>query len=519
MSYQQKYQRLPKRQELSTKTLKRNTPGGPTDTAKFPLSQPMTRPTVSSDYNTNENIEYEMGDYSGMGGGTNFTAPPETYTMNVGLPVEGPNVFMEGAGEFVQVVARIRPMLQFELARGDDYCIKVIDQQTLQLNKGAGVKSFRFNRVIDESASQSDVFHQSNCAKIINSALEGYSTTLFAYGQTGSGKTYTIAGNEEKLSKDVYVSDDTEGIIPRSVRYLWQQMAQRQENFYIKASFMEIYNEQLNDLLDPSSEGLQYRWNIQNGFFVEDLMVVDCANVNDMIAVLNQGMKHRRVGSHELNKDSSRSHSILTIYLVIELNNNGQVIRKMGKISFVDLAGSERLKESKSSGTMVKETQQINKSLFTLGKVISTLSDKKNKNPYIPYRDSKLTMLLMDSLGGKSKALMISCVSPSEVYYEETLNTLNYATRTMNVKNKPTIQMDDRSQAIYNLTKENELLKMENKFLREQLQRAANGLPLEIPGDFKGVLGDLGPLVSNRRQASAGRRPGSGVEIPYNKVG
>jgi hypothetical protein len=135
------------------------------------------------------------------------------------------------------------------------------------------------------------------------------------------------------------------------------------------------------------------------GFFVEDLMLVDCANVNDMIAVLNQGMKHRKIGSHELNKDSSRSHSILTIYIVTEMNVGGQSLRKLGKISFVDLAGSERLKESKSQGTMVKETQQINKSLFTLGKVISALSDKKNKNPYIPYRDSKLTMLLMDSLG------------------------------------------------------------------------------------------------------------------------
>jgi kinesin family protein 12 len=334
----------------------------------------------------------------------------------------------------------------------------------------------------------------------------------------------SIAGNEEKLSKDVYVSDESEGIIPRSVRYLWQQMAQRQESFYVKASFMEIYNEQLNDLLDPSSENLHYRWNVQNGFFVEDLMIVDCSNVNDMIAVLNQGMKHRKIGSHELNKDSSRSHSILTIYLVIELNTNGQVLRKIGKVSFVDLAGSERLKESKSQGVMVKETQQINKSLFTLGKVISALSDKKNKNPYIPYRDSKLTMLLMDSLGGKAKALMISCVSPSAVYYDETLNTLNYATRTMNVKNKPVIQMDDKSQSIYNLARENELLRMENQFLREQLQRAANGLSLEIPADFKGVMGPLalGGVNGQKRQASAGQRLQSGsvnsAGIPYQRV-
>ena len=128
-------------------------------------------------------------------------------------------------------------------------------------------------------------------------------------------------------------------------------------------------------------------------------MVVECANVDDLVAVLHEGMKNRRTGSHELNKDSSRSHSILTVYIISESESQGQLIRKYGKISFVDLAGSERLKESKSHGDMVKETGNVNRSLFVLGKVISGLSDKKNKQPHIPYRDSKLTMLLMDSLG------------------------------------------------------------------------------------------------------------------------
>ena len=154
-------------------------------------------------------------------------------------------------------------------------------------------------------------------------------------------------------------------------------------------------------------------------------------------------MKNRHKGAHELNKDSSRSHSILTVYLISEIKNStdGHIFKKYGKISFVDLAGSERLKESKSEGTMVKETGNINKSLFTLGKVISMLAapDKKLNAKYIPYRDSKLTMLLMDSLGGTSKALMIACISPSSVYIEETLSTLNYACRTMNIKNKPVI--------------------------------------------------------------------------------
>ena len=134
----------------------------------------------------------------------------------------------------------------------------------------------------------------------------------------------------------------------------------------------------------------------------------------------------------------------MTAYIITEINLDNQLIKKYGKISFVDLAGSERLKESKSQGEMIKETGNINKSLFTLGKVIKSLSDKKNKLPYVPYRDSKLTMLLMDSLGGTAKALMIACVSPSAVYFEETLSTLTYATNAMNIKNRPIVQMGEK---------------------------------------------------------------------------
>lgn len=248
-------------------------------------------------------------------------------------------------------------------------------------------------------------------------------------------------------------------------------MSERSESYYVKASFLEIYNENLIDLLNPNGN-LNCRWNAKSGFFVEDLMLVDCSSIEDVLVVLQQGIKHRKIGSHELNKDSSRSHSILTLYIISEEIKNEQSIKKYGKIIFVDLAGSERLKESLSKGDMVKETQLINKSLFTLGKVISLLSDKKN-NSYIPYRDSKLTMLLMDALGGKSKTLMISCISPSDKYFDETLNTLNYATRTMNIKNKPVIQMDEKEQELMNLIRENELLRAENKYLKDQLNLKA----------------------------------------------
>ena len=296
-----------------------------------------------------------------------------------------------------------------------------------------------------------------------------------------------MSGVEDKLGREGWTSDENDGLFPRSVRHMWEQMTMKPEQFYVKASFLEIYNEQLRDLLNPSSGILHCRWNVKNGFFVEDLMVVECTSQQDLIAVLHEGMKNRKSGSHELNKDSSRSHSILTVYLISETvsQEDGHIFKKYGKISFVDLAGSERLKESKSQGEMAKETGSINKSLFTLGKVISMLSSEKSASSlnqkYIPYRDSKLTMLLMDSLGGSSKALMIACVSPSHMWAEETIGTLQYATRTMNIKNKPVIQMDAKEQIIYNLKREIYLLKLENEYLKEQVYRLNGGKPLKLP--------------------------------------
>jgi hypothetical protein len=215
---------------------------------------------------------------------------------------------------------------------------------------------------------------------------------------------------------------------------------------------VEIYNEQINDLLNTKAVNLQMRGTKDNSFFVEGATVIECKSAKEVVEVLVEGTKNRKVGSHELNKDSSRSHSIFTIYVISESNANGRPIKKYGKISLVDLAGSERLKDSKSEGIMIKETGNINKSLHVLGKVISFLTIKKdpkkisesekfNKKIHIPYRDSKLTMLLADSLGGSAKALIIACISPSSIYSEETLSTINYATRAMNIVNTPVIQV------------------------------------------------------------------------------
>jgi hypothetical protein len=240
---------------------------------------------------------------------------------------------------------------------------------------------------------------------------------------------------------------------------------------------LEIYNEQINDLLNIGNTNLQIRWDQRQGFFVEGLLVIECKKPEDIVEVILQGTKNRKKGSHELNKDSSRSHTILTVYVISEFQSQGQNFKKYGKISFVDLAGSERLKETHSSGGMIKETGNINKSLFVLGKVISALTDKKNNNQHIPYRDSKLTMLLMDSIGGASKTLMIACVSPSATYSDETMSTLNYASRTMNIKNKPLVQMEGKDVPVARLKHQNNKYKLENDFLKNEFIKLLGQVP------------------------------------------
>jgi hypothetical protein len=387
--------------------------------------------------------------------------------------------------ENIKVCLRIRPLNLTEKGRNDSKSLSVMSEtQVVYINKQLR-RNYTFNLVFDETASQEDVFYRCSINTLLDSAMEGYSVTIFAYGQTGSGKTYTIMGRDDSINENILTNDTYSGIIAKSVKYIWTSVSNKNSKYYIKASFLEIYNEQINDLLNPSSSAsLQVRWDQKQGFFVEGLLVLECKNPEDIVEVLLQGMKNRKKGTHKLNKDSSRSHSILTLYIISEFTNHGETYKKYGKVSFVDLAGSERLKETQSQGGMLKETGNINRSLFVLGKVISSLTEKKNSGTHIPYRDSKLTMLLMDSIGGTSKTLMIACVSPSNAYADETMSTLNYASRTMSIKNKPLVQMEGNARGIISLQEENDYYKHQNEFFKEQLMKLIGSVPDIQSGGF-----------------------------------
>ena len=390
-----------------------------------------------------------------------------------------PNLDFENqeTSENIKVCLRIRPMNLQEKGRNDMNCIEPVSSNQLIFTNKNMRRSYTYNLVFGPETTQEDIFYNCSINKLIDSALDGYSVTIFAYGQTGSGKTYTIMGRDDSINEKILTNNKYSGIMPKSINYIWNTVGSRQEKYYIKVSFLEIYNEQINDLLNIGNTNLQIRWDQRQGFFVEGLLVIECKKPEDIVEVILQGTKNRKKGSHELNKDSSRSHTILTVYVISEFHSQGQNFKKYGKISFVDLAGSERLKETHSSGGMIKETGNINKSLFVLGKVISSLTDKKNNNQHIPYRDSKLTMLLMDSIGGSAKTLMIACVSPSATYSDETMSTLNYASRTMNIKNKPLVQMEGKDVPIARLKNQNNKYKLENDFLKNEFIKLLGQVP------------------------------------------
>ncbi|CRK88043.1 CLUMA_CG001829, isoform A [Clunio marinus] len=397
-------------------------------------------------------------------------------STDIGVKSSGSSTPLE---DNINVVVRVRPLSEKEVKASDDSIVQFPGNGQILCegqNDSQKPKLFTYNVVFEPGATQEDIVQYCGIKRLIEMAIEGFSSTVFCYGQTGSGKTHTLTGPPQLfVGKKPDLNHKDHGLIFRSFFYLFQLLQQRQENtqFILKASFLEIYNEKVIDLLNPGAarkKPLAVRWSKKmRGFYVENLFLVDCEELDDLLAVLEEGMRNRAVGSHLMNDHSSRSHTILTVHITSEQqaeNEKSVFISKQGKINFVDLAGSEMTKKTQSEGKTLEEANNINKSLMVLGYCIASLADSKKRSGHIPYRDSQLTKLLADSLAGNGVTLMIACISPAKSNQCETINTLRYAARAKKIKTKPLIIIDPREALILSLKREVNALKLENEHLK-----------------------------------------------------
>eukprot|EP00976_Prorocentrum_cordatum_P041618 844135-Prorocentrum_minimum.AAC.6 len=340
------------------------------------------------------------------------------------------------ASECVKVVVRCRPLFGKEIDEGRKRIVEMgieegrISVRNPKASSSEPPKTFSFDMVYDWTCKQIDIFEQ--CARpIVRSCLEGYNGTIFAYGQTGTGKTHTMEG----------LPDDPEqrGIIPNCFQTIFADIERSTDKDYlVRASFLEIYNEDIRDLLAKNPDNkLEMKESADTGVYVKDLTNYVVKSVPELRNVLAVGKKNRSTGATLMNQDSSRSHSIFTITIECSDRNttDGDGHIRVGKLNLVDLAGSERQSKTGATGDRLKEATKINLSLSALGNVISSLVD--GKSGHIPYRDSKLTRLLQDSLGGNTKTVMIANMGPADYNFDESISTLRYANRAKNIKNKP----------------------------------------------------------------------------------
>ncbi|KAF1865659.1 hypothetical protein Lal_00005036 [Lupinus albus] len=407
----------------------------------------------------------------------------------------------------VKVAVHVRPLITDEKLLGCKDCVTVVPAKPqVQI----GTHSFTFDHVYGSTGSPSCAMFEECVAPLVDGLFQGYNATVLAYGQTGSGKTYTMGTG----IKDGYQT----GIIPQVMNVLFNKIgtSKHQTEFQLHVSFIEvkyltitfrcekILKEEVRDLLDPSSMSkpdtvnghvgkatspgkppIQIRETSNGVITLAGSTEVSVSTLKEMAACLEQGSLSRATGSTNMNNQSSRSHAIFTITLEqmqkINIPNDSSLNDTMNedylcaKLHLVDLAGSERAKRTGSDGLRFKEGVHINKGLLALGNVISALGDEKKRREglHVPYRDSKLTRLLQDSLGGNSRTVMIACISPADINAEETLNTLKYANRARNIQNKPVINRDPMS---------NEMLKMRQQleYLQAQLCAHAGGSSVEV---------------------------------------
>ncbi|XP_072222329.1 kinesin-like protein KIF1B isoform X5 [Leuresthes tenuis] len=419
------------------------------------------------------------------------------------------------SGASVKVAVRVRPFNSRETSKDSKCIIQMQGNTTTILNPKAPkepAKTFSFDYSYwshttpeDPSfASQNRVFNDIG-KEMLEHAFEGYNVCIFAYGQTGAGKSYTMMGKQE---------EGQEGIIPMLCEDLFEKINEdnnkEELSYSVEVSYMEIYCERVRDLLNPKNKGnLRVREHPLLGPYVEDLSKLAVTSYTDIADLMDAGNKARTVAATNMNETSSRSHAVFTIVFTQKKHDSETDLstEKVSKISLVDLAGSERADSTGAKGTRLKEGANINKSLTTLGKVISALAEvskKKKKSDFIPYRDSVLTWLLRENLGGNSRTAMVAALSPADINYDETLSTLRYADRAKNIKCNAVINEDPNNKLVRDL-------KDEVARLKELLR--AQGL-----GD---ILDNLKDIQNNKHRyliASENQRPGHFSTAPIGSL-
>ncbi|KAM4726613.1 kinesin family member 4 [Anableps anableps] len=385
----------------------------------------------------------------------------------------------------VRVALRCRPLVPKEINEGCQSCLTFIPGEP-QVIVGTE-KAFTYDYVFDPTAEQEEVFSTA-ISPLLRGLFKGYHATVLAYGQTGSGKTFSMGGTYTSAQEN----DPSVGVIPRVIRRIFEEREKKADSeFCLAVSYLEIYNEDILDLLCSSKDkpAISIREDPKEGIKIVGLTERQVFSAPEMVGCLELGNSARTVGSTAMNAASSRSHAIFTITLE-QRRGSDKVDSIVSKLHLVDLAGSERQKKTKAEGDRLKEGISINRGLLCLGNVISALGDESKKNTFVPYRDSKLTRLLQDSLGGNSHTLMIACVSPADSNMEETINTLRYADRARKIKNKPVVNVDPRAA-------EMNRLKQQVQELQVMLLHARGGVAPVLSGPSSAE--DVGKLLEKNR--------------------
>jgi len=363
--------------------------------------------------------------------------------------------------ENINVSVRFRPLNKRE--KNEDVCLQCKDKE-VKIQAENTSSNFYFDNVFDETSKQEEIFNKV-AFPAVKSACEGYNSTIFVYGSTSSGKSYTMFGSENEA-----------GIIPRACSSLFEIIDKNEEviEAVIKCSFVELYLEHFKDLLVRDEKGekggkgekkeLKLREDNIKGIYIQNVLEKYVYSPQEILDTIQEGSYKRTVSSTALNSVSSRSHAVLTLFVYQKYTDGTETTSKM---HLIDLAGSENVGKSEVQGINLVEAQMINKSLSSLGNVINALTDKERS--HIPYRDSKLTFLLQDSLGGNAKTVLIATCSKSVLSYSETLNTLKFAKRAKDIKNKPVVNKNESKEILLKTIEE----------LKERILELESGLNLE----------------------------------------